>query len=99
MASVKVIIRNDKINKNNGFAPLFIRIIKDRKTKFISLGVKIEPKYWDEDKMSIRKGASNYRELNNFIIQKRAEAEKATIELEAFSDNVTSLNIKTQLST
>jgi hypothetical protein len=51
MASVKVIIRNDKINKNNGLAPLYIRIIKDRKTKFISLGVKIAPDYWNEEKM------------------------------------------------
>ena len=76
MASVKIIIRNDKINQKTGLAPLYIRIIKDRTSKFISLGIKIEPKYWNEEKMNIRKGATNYQELNNFIIQKRAEAEK-----------------------
>jgi hypothetical protein len=48
MASVKIILRNDKTNLKNGFAPLYIRLIKDRKTKFISLGIKIDPKYWNE---------------------------------------------------
>ncbi len=96
MASVKIILRKDKINKNTGLAPLYIRIIKDRKSKFISLGIKVEPKYWNEEKMSIKKGATNYQELNNFIIQKRAEAEKASIEIE-INGGATTKKIKDQI--
>ena len=40
MASVKLILRKDKVNKNTGLAPLYLRIIKSRKAKFVSLGLK-----------------------------------------------------------
>ncbi|MGB1284798.1 MAG: Arm DNA-binding domain-containing protein, partial [Polaribacter sp.] len=42
MSSIKVVLRKDKINKT-GVAPLYLRVIKDRKTKFISLSLKLEP--------------------------------------------------------
>ena len=54
MASVTIILRKDKLNKNTGKAPLYIRIIKNRKSKFLSLGIKIEPKYWNEEKLIIK---------------------------------------------
>jgi len=97
MASVKVVLRKDKINKKNGLAPLYLRIIKDRKTKFISLGIKIEPKYWNEDKMLIKKGATNYQEFNNYILQKRAEAERTSIVLETENNGTTISNIKEKI--
>lgn len=97
MATVKVILREDKINKKTNLAPLYIRIIKDRKAKFISLGVKVEPKYWSEEKSSVKKGAENYKEINNFILHKRSEAEKTSLELESMSNDVTSTLITKNL--
>ena len=97
MVSVKIILRNDKTNLKNGLAPLYIRIIKNRKTKFISMGLKIDPKFWNEEKMCLRKGATNFQEINNYIIQKRAEIEKTSIDLEANYQNVTSSLIKTRI--
>lgn len=95
--SVKVIIRKDKISKKENLAPLFLRIIKDRKTKFIYLGVKVDPKYWDEEKMKVKKGATNYSEINNFILQKRAEAEKTSLELENTSSYTSPSKIKEKI--
>ena len=46
MASVKLIFKENKIDIN-GEIPLYIRIIKDRKTKFVSIGVKLKPEYWN----------------------------------------------------
>ena len=97
MASIKIILRNDKINKKTGLSPLYIRIIKNRKIKFISLGIKIDPKYWNDEKMSIRKGATNYQELNNYIIQKRAEAQRISIEMESSSKDISILKIKEEI--
>ena len=97
MVSVKIILRTDKTNSKNGLAPLYIRIIKDRKTKFISMGIKVDPKYWNEEKMCLRKGATNYHEINNFILQKRADIEKTSIDLEANTQNVTSSQIKSRI--
>ena len=58
MATIKIVLRKDKVNKKTGLAPIYIRIIKDRKSKFLSLGVKVEPRYWNEEKSAIRKGAA-----------------------------------------
>ena len=97
MATVKVIQRKDKINTKTGLAPLYLRIIKDRKSKFISLGIKVEPKYWNHEKTVIRKGAVNYQELNNYILQKRAEAEKISLALEGSGNTTTTKKIKDEL--
>ena len=97
MATVKVVIRKDKTNLKTGLAPLFLRLIKNRKTKFITLGIKIEPKYWNEEKSVIRKGAENYQELNSYIIQKRAEAEKATLEIESLNSTASTKKIKDRI--
>lgn len=97
MATVKVIQRKDKINLKTGLAPLYLRIIKDRKSKFISLGIKVEPKYWNQEKSTIKKGATNYQELNNYILQKRAEAEKTSLELEGSTSTTTTKKIKDEL--
>jgi len=97
MATVKVILREDKLNTKTGEAPLYLRIIKDRKSKFISLGIKVKPKYWNKEKMSVRKGATNYHEINSFLISKRSEAEKTSIELEGTSKGTTTKKIKDRI--
>jgi integrase/recombinase XerD len=75
MASIKLILRNDKVGKD-GEAPLYIRLIKDRKTKFISLGVRLQPNEWDEDKQRVKKNHSNSARINALLAQKVAEAAK-----------------------
>ena len=46
MASVKVLLKQNKVNKN-GEMPIYLRIIKDRRTKFISTGQYIKPSQWN----------------------------------------------------
>jgi hypothetical protein len=41
MASIKLILRTHQADQT-GHSPLYIRIIKDRKTKFITAGVKLK---------------------------------------------------------
>ena len=45
----------------------------------------------------MRKGSTNVQEINNYIIQKRAEIEKTSIDLKANYQNVTSSLIKTRI--
>ncbi len=94
MATIKIILRKDKISKKNNKAPLYARITQNRKSRFIALGINIEPKYWDEDKCVIKRGEVNYKELNAYLLHKRAEIERKTIELSLSSNNVTSGKIK-----
>lgn len=97
MATVKVILRENKLNPNTGVAPLYLRIIKDRKAKFISLGIKVKPKYWNEKEMTVKKGCTNYQQLNVYITNKRAEAEKSALNIETKNKSVSSKNIKEEI--
>ena len=81
MASIKLILKKNKENKA-GELPLYIRLIKDRKTKFISLGVRLLPNEWDEDKQKVKKNHSNSTRLNAFLTQKKADAQGEVADLE-----------------
>ena len=48
-ASVSVVCYKSKV-LSNGESPLMLRVIKDRKPKYVSLGISILPKYWDFEK-------------------------------------------------
>jgi len=93
MATVTVIFNEKKVTKS-GEVPIWLRIIKDRKPKYIALGIKIHSKYWDSKKNKVRKSHQNSKYLNNFIAQKVAEAEAVSLELEAASKYTTPIEIK-----
>ena len=45
---IKVVLRAGKINKQ-GQSPLMLRFTHDRTTKFVALGLSVEPHYWNKD--------------------------------------------------
>jgi integrase/recombinase XerD len=93
MSSIKLILRKNKIDKS-GEAPLYLRVIKDRKTKFISLSLKLNPNEWDEDKQKVRKNHSNSTRLNAYISQKVADAKGEVADLERRNLSTTARKLK-----
>ena len=93
MASVKLILRENKIDKS-GEAPLYLRLIKDRKTKFISLSLKLNPNEWDEDKQKVKKNHSNSVRLNAYISQKVADAKGEIADLERRNESTSARKLK-----
>ena len=93
MSTIKVIFNEGKINKK-GEVPIWLRITKDRKPKYIALGVKVLKSQWNSDTNKVRKGHKNSQRLNNFIAQKVAEAEAVALEMEATSKYTTTHKIK-----
>lgn len=93
MSTVKVIFNEGKINKN-GEVPIWLRITKDRKPKYISLGVKILKSQWNDTTNKVRKSHPNSQRLNNFIAKKVSDAEGVALELEAESKYTTTKKIK-----
>jgi len=81
MASIKLILRNQQVDQT-GHSPLYIRIIKDRKTKFITAGVKLKENEWDEVKQRVRKNHPNSARMNASLMQKLADAEAQVADLE-----------------
>ncbi|MGQ7947152.1 tyrosine-type recombinase/integrase [Flavobacterium sp. WC2509] len=81
MASVKLILRTQQADQT-GHSPLYIRIIKDRKTKFITAGVKLKESEWDEVKQKVKKNHSNSARMNASLSQKIADAEGQVADME-----------------
>lgn len=81
MASIKLVLRKQQVDKT-GHCPLYIRVIKDRKPKFISLGIKLKENEWDDEKKRVKKNHANSARLNASIAQKVADAEGQVADLE-----------------
>ena len=81
MASIKLILRTHQ-EDHSGHSPLYIRIIKDRKTKFITAGVKLKESEWDQLKQRVKKNHPNSARMNANIAQKIADAEAQVADME-----------------
>lgn len=97
MASVTVLLKKEKANKA-GEAPLYLRLIKDRKTQYISLGQRVRPADWNEDLRRVKKSHPNSTRVNHLIAQKVAEAEALSLDLEMQSEFVAPKRLKKALT-
>ena len=94
MSSIKLILRKDKVNKKTGETPIYLRIIKDRRAKFLSLGVKLIPKYWNENQEKVRKSYKNSARLNAFLSQKVSEVQNKILEEISKNRNISTRDLK-----
>ncbi|MCC4212255.1 site-specific integrase [Leeuwenhoekiella parthenopeia] len=74
MISVKILLRKAK-TKNDTY-PIIMRVIKNRKTKTINLGLYSALDEWDEIKSSYNKKHHNYRNKNRILRYNLDKAEK-----------------------
>ena len=96
MATIKVLLRTSKLN-DKGLAPLYLRLIKDRKAKFISLGIYLKPSEWNEESGKVRKSHPNSTRMNAMIAQRIADAEGVAVEMETKSKSISSHKIKEKI--
>jgi integrase/recombinase XerD len=85
MASIKPVLRTDK-SKVSGEAPVYLRIIKDRKISYRSLGLYLDPKHWDEQLLRVKKGHPNSVRANNLIAQHLAVLNDEMLSLETTNE-------------
>ena len=95
MASVTVVLKRNK-PKPNGVFPLYLRIIKNRKTVFESLGINVTEELWDEANKRVKGKYPNSARVNNTIAKKIAEANDKVLELDGKAGGVK--QIKKELS-
>jgi integrase/recombinase XerD len=81
MSRVKIVLRQ-KPNKD-GSLPLALRITKDRKSSFISLGYNLLESDWDKTAQRVKKWHPNHKQLNNFLLQKLADVTNNALEMES----------------
>lgn len=92
MASVTIVFRKDKMNKN-GFAPIHFRIIKDRKPKYITTGYMVHESDWDEENKRIKnrgKNAETNAMINYKITERFGEIQRDVIKNESSKRNISS---------
>ncbi|NDK57585.1 site-specific integrase [Pontibacter fetidus] len=93
MATVKILLKTEKTNAQ-GEAPLYLRIIKNRAAKYISLGIRLNPRHWNEREKKVKKSHPNSQRLNNYLAVKIAEAEGVALSMETGEKAVSSVKIK-----
>ncbi len=74
MATIKITQRNKALS--NGEYPIYLRITKNRKTKFISLKLSCNISEWNESKSEFRKNYINYKQFNSALNEIRSRGEK-----------------------
>jgi len=69
-AMVNILCYKSKTLKN-GENPLIIRVCKDGKKKYQSIGISINPKYWDFEKNMPKANCPDRENIINLITEKR----------------------------
>ena len=93
MASITTVLRLDKTNKK-GFSPVNIRIIKNRKIRYITTGVRLEEKHWDKKYNRISTRHPNSKRLNAFISKKFNEVQDKVFKAETDTKSLSTADLK-----
>jgi site-specific recombinase XerD len=78
---------------SNGESPLMIRVCKDNKTKYKSLGISVKPDYWDFNKNQPKTNCPNREYIEKIIIDKKAEYQKKILELKVEEKEFTAFTL------
>jgi len=66
MASIKILLR--KKANSQGECPIVMRIVKDRKSKIITLGISTIPKDWDHKTSRFKRSHTNWNQRNRILL-------------------------------
>ena len=78
--TVNIICYRQKALKN-GEHPIMIRVSKDGKKKYKSLGLSVHPDYWDFEKNRPKPNCPNRELILKTILEREAEFQKEILEL------------------
>lgn len=95
--TVKVVCYKSKILSNNE-SPLMLRVIKDRKPKYVSLGISVNPAHWDFSKNQPKTECPNREYIEMLIADKIKEYSAKIIELKATNQEFTSTSLVEKVS-
>ena len=90
--SVSVVYYKNK-TLSNGEHPLMLRITKDRKSKYQSLGISIPPQFWDFEKNQPKRNCPNKDAILRLITEKTKEYQEQLIELKIENKDLTAKSI------
>ncbi|MDH6305921.1 site-specific recombinase XerD [Parabacteroides sp. PF5-5] len=77
----------------NGESPLMIRICKDGKKKYKSIGVSISPKYWDFKKGKLKRNCPNHDSIQSIITERIKQYSTQVIEFQTTQKEFTASSL------
>jgi predicted type IV restriction endonuclease len=77
--TVTIVCYRNKI-LSNGKSPLMLRICKDRKTKYQSLGISVDPDCWDFKKNKPKLSCPDKELIQKIILDKEVEYQKQILD-------------------
>ena len=95
--TVKVVCYKSKVLSNNE-SPLMLRVTKDRKPKYVSLGISVNPTHWDFSKNQPKTECPNREYIEMLIADKIKEYSAKIIELKATNQEFTSTSLVEKVS-
>ena len=94
--TIEVVCYKSKVLANNE-SPLMLRITKDRKLKYSSIGISINPVYWDFEKNKPRRNCPNRVNIERVIADKITSYRSKMIELQAENKDFTATSLHERL--
>lgn len=91
-ASISVVCYKSK-TLSNGEHPLMLRVTKDGKKKYNSIGVSIHPQFWDFSKNEPKPKCPNKDLINKIILDKKTEYQKEILELNSEQKDYTASSL------
>lgn len=96
--TVNVICYKSKVLKNNE-SPLMLRVCKDRKMKYQSLGISLNPAFWDFKTNKPAKNCPNRDYLEKLIAEKTKAYTDKILELKAMEKEFTATTLVEKVNT
>ena len=91
-ATVNIVCYKSK-TLSNGEHPLMIRVAKNSKTKFKSLGISVHPDHWDFQKNRPKNDCPNKELILKTILEKEVEFQKEILELASMQKDYTAASL------
>ena len=97
MASIKLVLRKDKV-RTDGTAPVYLRITHDRRSRYISSDVAVDPKLWNDKLGRVISKHPSSVVFNDALERLVMSAQKTSFDLKATGKGkVSALAVKREL--
>src|ERR1041384_2920434 len=96
MAKLKVMLYG-RPSRKDGTYTVYLRVHKKNIRKFISLGISVQEKDWDESAAKVKETNPYHKRLNNLIATRFAEASNQSIEMQTKDASSTTSQIVSKI--
>jgi len=96
-ATINVVCYKSKVLKNNE-NPLMLRVTKDRKSRYLSLGITIKPEYWDFERNKPKKNCPHKEQIERIILERTKEYQEQVLEYKITNKEFTATTLVEKVS-